>query len=235
MKHFLLSYLLLSSAVNIFSQSEYLINDFSNEYFAKIVIGTDQNAEVFKTGKVIIFRKKDNVEILNVNSEKFEFDIQTDSNKNISYKDQNVIVYKDFNFDGENDLAIQDYFSSKGPSYTIYLYNKDSFQLDRTFTEIIQNSQGNYELDPASKTIQTMSSGGCCWHSFSTFIVKEGKPYPSREEVKESDLPFNINTTKEWSDGKMTVTIEKEIDLNQDGIIQIMSFKLLNKNKKVVI
>lgn len=213
-----------------------IVKDFSDRFYAKLQLEEGQSEEVFKKGTVSIITTNNNVELFSVKSESITIEIDKDAQKiEIPFTKQDVVLYQDFNFDGQNDLGIQEFYSSKGPGYLVYLNKDDKFILDSEYTEIIQNSQGNYELDSSSKTITTMCSGGCCWHKFSSFTVESGRPSPTSEVIEELDLPFNITTTKKWDNGKAIETVERMVNLNQDGIIEIMSFKLLNKNKRVVL
>jgi len=73
-------------------------------------------------------------------------------------------------FDGEKDLAIQEFFSTKRSRLFDLSVYRNTFKPDiRVLPGLFRHSQGNYELDPASKTIKTMSSGGCCSHSSTIF------------------------------------------------------------------
>lgn len=64
-----------------------------------------------------------------------------------SNSSQEIVLFQDFNFDNFEDFAIQTGYSSKGPSYSIFLYKAGKYILSEMFTEIIQNSQGNFDLD----------------------------------------------------------------------------------------
>jgi hypothetical protein len=230
--------IILLSPLTVLGQ-EYVIKDFSNRYYAIIKIDKDQQEDFFKKGTISIFQTAGNKELLKVSSEK----IIIESNKDIfnqkvvelPFKDQDVVLYQDFNFDGVDDIAILELYSSKGPGYAIYLFKEQKFILDAEYTDIIQGSQGNFELVPESKTIATMSSGGCCWHSFSNYSIINGRPYPIEQVIEEIDLPFTTIRTKRWKDGLSTESVKRTVDLEQEGIVEIMSFKLLNKNKRVVL
>jgi len=225
MRRTTLSLLLSSILSTAFGQSEYIINDFSDSFYARVIMGHD------KVSTITIKRKKDDFSLLKVESQQIDFDDKS-GKKIVLYKDQSAIVYDDFNFDGEKDLAIQEFFSTKGPAYLIYLFQDNSFKPDIEFTRIIQNSQGNYELNPVSKTIKTTSSDGCCSHSSATFVVKDGDLFPLNEKSEEIAQPFTTITTREWKDGKKTTTIDKSLRLDEDPI---MSFDLVGNKKKVVL
>ena len=195
-----------------------------------------QKEEVFKQGTVSVIKTKDQSELLSVKSESITIDIDTSSKQKIEvpFQNQDVVLYQDFDFDKVKDLAIQEFFSSKGPAYVVYLCKDNRFIIDSAFTEIIQSSQGNFSLDSETNTIHTMSGGGCCWHSIAIYSIINGNPRPVEMVIEKIDLPFTITTTKKWTQGKVQEIVERTIDLNQEGIIEVMSFNLLHKNKRVL-
>jgi len=216
---------------------EIVIKDFSKRFYAKINLDEDQTNQVFKSGKISILTINGNKEIYSIESNSITIEVEHNGKQKmeIPYNNQDVILFQDFNFDNEMDLAISESYSSKGPSYSISLYKNDAFVFDSEFTEIIKNSQGNFELDASSKNIYTTSSGGCCYHSYSTYDVKNGRAFLISEVVTEIDFAFKIKKNRKWENGKFIETVKRTVDLNQDGITEIMSFQLLDKNKRVVL
>ncbi|WKN43569.1 XAC2610-related protein [Tunicatimonas pelagia] len=214
----------------------YIVSDLSERFDFEIEIDLSSH-EYFHEGKIRVFLKKRNKLLLEVSAEAFAFDKSkyTNSNIQISGTEQEVIVYRDFNFDGHKDLALQQYYSSKGPAYTIYLYNGTDFVKNAVFTEIILRSQGNYELLPNEKEILITGSGGCCYHIFSTYKIIDGYPFENHTIISEQDMPFNTETQRKWTSEGMVETVTKTANLDQEGIYPILSFKLKNKDKTVVL
>lgn len=219
-------------SLNVFAQLEYTLEGFSDTYYGVFIMSEEQAKNVFKEGTILVFNKKTGKALLEVECDGVAFDgkVSPDSNTN-----QSLLIYEDFNFDGMNDLAIQENYSSKGPSYSIYLAKGETFVFDSVFSEIIQGSQGSWDLDPETKKIYTRGDGGCCWHSFSTYSIQDGRPVRIVEVINQIDFAYHITTTKVLKDGKIVETVEKRIDLQTEGITEIMSFDLLNKKKKVVL
>jgi len=238
MKQFLLFTQFFIISLNAFSQIEYTINDFSDTYYAVFIVGDDQKEEVFKEGTMLLFSRKTGKTLIETECESIAFeDVALSSSKKIivPYEGQSMILYEDYNFDGKNDLAVQQYYSSKGPSYSIYLSKNNTFEYDSAYTKIIRNSQGNFDLDTLDKKIYTRGNGGCCWHSFSTYSIQNTRPVLISEVIEESDFAFTTTTTKELKDGKMIETVEKTFNSEEEGIIGVMSFNLMDKNKKVIL
>lgn len=238
MKQLLVSITFFILSFNTYSQIEYKIEDFSDTYYTVFIMDEIQKEEVFKNGTMLVFNKKTGQTLIEVECESaiFESKFTAGSKKiTVPYESQSSFLYIDFNFDGRKDIAIQQQYSSKGPSYTIYIAKNAGFELDSEFTDLIQSCQGNWDLDPDSDKIYTRSSGGCCWHSHSTYSVQNGRPVLISESVEHIDFAYTITTTKHFKDGKMVETVEKIINLEQDGISLLMSFDLKDKNKKVVL
>lgn len=225
MNKIILVYIFSIALTNARSQSEFLINDLSDKYYAKLTIDKDGN------GLASILRKGDNVSLLKVEGGQFDFGLKP-GQKTMKYKDQSVVVYDDFNFDGVKDLGIQEFISSKGPAYMVFLFKDNAFKKDDVFTDIIQASQGNYTLDPVKKTISTTSSGGCCIHASALYAVKDGKPSEVKYSEEEITEAFTTVTTREWKEGKKTETTDKTLMFSDEPV---MSFLLSSNKKKVML
>ncbi len=232
-KKTLFSYLLLLFAIfvidcPVFGQI-YTLNDFSDKYYAKVnLVNLDQDE-----AKISIYDKSTNTNIISVNSDNHVLDLQLRDYDKI--KKQEVVLFLDFNFDNNNDFAIQTGFSSKGPSYEIFLFENGKYSFNKIFTEIIQNSQGDFSLDKKSKSIKTRGNGGCCWHSFSTFVVFNGIPKLMEETILESGNHFQTETISILKNEKYVKKSFRKIDLTYEGIKEVMSFNLKDTNKRLVL
>ena len=237
MKRLFLLVFLMKSCVLL--GQEFTITDFSDKFYAKIILNDGQRLEVFKEGKISIFRKIDDVELFSIESNTITIDIEEKFfNKktiDIPAEKQSTIIYTDFDFDGKNDFAICTDWSSKGPAYSIFLFKDSEFIFDSEFTKIIQSSQGNFDLNPDNKSIWITSSGGCCYRSFSSFSVVDGRPKLVEETILESDFVFQTTTTRKWSNSEVEESVERTIDLEQEGITEIISFYLLKNPKRLVL
>ena len=228
LQHFLLLFTFFIKTQHIFGQTA-ILKDFSKNHYAKVhLIDKEKNESI-----ITIYGKSDNKKILTVKSDSYVMDTQLDDLK--SNSSQEIVLFKDFNFDNFEDFAIQTGYSSKGPSYSIFLYKAGKYILSETFTEIIQNSQGNFDLDKNTKTISTSGNGGCCWHSYSTYGVINGIPKLMTETIEELDLSIETVTKTIWKNGKYNKNVVKTINLENEGIKEIMSFNLKNSKKRVVL
>ena len=229
--------ILLFLSSNSFAQTVLKVDNFSNDYYAKVEI--DSIKEVFSKGWIAIYDKKTNRELIKVNSDELAFeDVNSIVNKSeLPYGTQSLILYNDFNFDGIKDFAIEDGQNScyHGSSYTIFLFDKKSFRFNKSFTRLAHDYCGMFDVDCDTKKIYTMSKSGCCFHDYSTFIVEKNKPKVIRIIEESSEFAFDTFTEKNWNGHKMVEKSERTINLNQEGIKSILSFTISNKNKKVIL
>lgn len=215
----------------------FAINNLSDKFIFEIDIDETSTKDIFKKGVIRVYLKEREQLLLEVKGDEFAFNTIEYRKQGLEIDGyaQDVVLFDDFNFDGKNDLAIQQSYSSKGPSYTIYLYNGTTFTLDEIYTQIIQTSQGKFNIDPENKEISIIGTGGCCYHVLSTYKIIDGYPFEHNTIIEEIDRPYRIETIRNWTGGKMEEFVNKTIDLNQEGIFNILSFKLLGNDKRVVL
>lgn len=238
-----LTLIIILISINTFGQVKYEIKGFSEKYLGILTIEKGYENEVFKKGKIQIFDAKTNKQIFEINSEELTFNLDKNGavKTNIlelPYGEQSILIYQDFNFDDKNDLAIMDgqYSCYHGPSFQVYLENGDSLEYSPEFTKLAQEYCGMFQIDTETETISTMTKSGCCWHQFSKFKVIDNIPKPILiVEEDATDFPFYTTTIQEWDGEKTNERIEKTIDLQQEGITEIFSFRLANNQKQVVI
>ncbi|WP_306350389.1 XAC2610-related protein [Flavobacterium sp. '19STA2R22 D10 B1'] len=238
MKTILSIYLLLTIGI-VSAQSVYKVDNFAKEYYGKIYI--NDSSEVFSPGWVAIYDRKTNKELIKVESEELALSLHNGkalANINeLPYGEQSLIMYNDYNFDGINDFSIQDGQNScyHGPSFQIFLGTKKGFQYSDAFTQLAQENCGMFYSDPKTKTIQTMTKSGCCWHQYVEYTVQNNKPFAIKiiEEAATAQLPFFAISEQTWN-GKKMVTKTKEV-LYRDDLTPIVSFMIEDKDKEVLL
>jgi hypothetical protein len=222
-----------------FGQRLFTVDNFSKDYYGKIQIS--DTSEVFSKGWVAIYNRKTNKQIIKVSSDELALTLHDDKAvaniKSLPYGEQSLIMYNDFNFDGKKDFAICDGQNScyHGPSFKIYLATAKGFQYNQEFTRLAQEYCGMFNVDYEAKRIYTMTKSGCCWHEFSEFIVVNNKPKAIKIETEEQDMPFNISTEEVWNGKSMVKKSVRTIDIDQEGIEVILSFKVLKNDKQVIL
>ena len=123
----------------------------------------------------------------------------------LGYDDQSVVNFDDFNFDGVEDVALNDgsYGGYGGPSYQIYIYStaKKLFVLSEPFTALVQDGNlGFMDIDYAKRMIYRSTKDGCCWHQKEGFKVIRGQPvkvYEFTEDVRgEGNVKVKLTTRR---------------------------------------
>jgi len=84
------------------------------------------------------------------------------------YDYQGSLMVDDFNFDGQEDLAVQVGQNGPygGPTFQVYLYHsrKGKFLLSEKLSAMTEENMGLFHIDPTSKRIGTFAKSGCCYH-----------------------------------------------------------------------
>jgi hypothetical protein len=222
-----------------FSQIVFIVDNFSPKYYGKISI--DDTAEVFSKGSIAIYEKKTNKQIIQVPSEELALFLHNGNAvaniQSLPYGEQSVIMYDDFNFDNKKDFAIEDGQNScyHGPSFKIYLATDSGFVYNEDFTRLAQEYCGMFAVDNDKKKIYTMTKSGCCWHEFSEFIVKNNKPKAVKIVTEEQAFPFSIYLEQVWNGKTMIEKTYRVLDLAQESIQVLLSFRIPENGKKAVL
>ncbi len=243
MKKLLLLLFAILLSLHCVGQVTFVINDFSDEYYGKLYVA--DTSKVFSEGWIAAYGKKNNKELIKIKSEELTFTLHGGKVKaNIveaPYGEQSVLIYDDFNFDGEKDFALMTGQLScyHGPSFDIYLFNKGSFMYSESFSRLSNEYCGMFEYDSDKKRIYTMVKSGCCWHQYSEFMVENNEP--KAVKIEEYDhygrFPYSLVVTEQkWNGGKMVErVIGKEIDLSSVGQKDWIPFSFQLENGKWVL
>lgn len=232
--------LLVASPRRALAQQEYAVEDFSPTYAGKIYIA--DTAAVFSPGWVAIFSKQTQQQVLKVESEELALERHGGKAlanvKQLPYGEQSLVISEDFNFDGRQDLAIEDGQNScyHGPSFQIFLATATGFESSAAFTELAQDNCGMFQVDAKARRLNTMTKSGCCWHGFSEYVVKNNAPF----EVKrlEDDLmhfPLRVQTESAWNGTRMVVHVTKSVDFDDNDATVLCSFRLAAHGQRAVL
>ena len=242
----------------------YQIQDFSDDYYATIETVNDEggtlsieaNTEASnetnsiikiiesKTKKALI-RQPSSIDIAYElsKSEEHQLGEKISANiVNIPYGEHSVLIYDDFNFDGQKDLAIKDGHNScyGGPSYQVYLKDGNTFVHSEGFTELAQNYCGFFGFNKTTKTLDTMSKSGAGWHQYSEYKVIDNKPVAVHVLVEEYHSKGFISITERTRvNGKMVEDsyerLPEDDDENHDGTLSSVYKLDLENGKKMVL
>lgn len=233
-------FLFVLICVGFVKAQEISLVDFSDIYSGKIVLdGTfedNQDANSILT----IYNNHTQKQVLSTGAFVSEYDFEVDKLRTnileISYGEQSVLIYDDFNFDGIDDIAVRvGYYSCYGgPAYNVFLGKKDSFEYNESFTELAQNYCGFFITDFEKKQIETMTKSGCCWHQYNTYKVENDKPILI-ESIEETygALGFLVDYNhSKLENGKMITKQYQTLPYDIEKPIVELNFK---NNKKMVL
>src|ERR1044072_2349716 len=107
------------------------------------------------------------------------------------YAEEDTFIFEDFNFDGEEGLAICNGRDGGygGPSYNVYLFNKRSkrFVENRRLSELTDAPYlGLFFRDSKMKLIKVYSKSGCCYHETEVYRLPAGRPVLMEKVTEEA-------------------------------------------------
>jgi len=199
-------------------QNEFIINDGSDIYDAKISVDKCSEDNCEGKGTIKLFNKKTEKLFQTFISDDLYFFFDNSGNPTVNiiqlYNEQSPLIFEDFNFDGSEDLAIRNGNNSGygGPSYDVYVYhqNKKKFVPSEELTQLAYENLGMFQTDRERKGIITFQKSGCCWHITTEYSVvpKKGlvKVYELEEDAQGGE--FVIVTTRELVNDKWIIKEE---------------------------
>lgn len=239
---------------------QYKIEDFSEDYYALITpmsaedIEAEDSSEVDSIITVIDAKSKRtlirqtawiDLEYELGNSQELGLGDTISANiVSLPYGEHSVLIYDDFNFDGQKDLAIKDgrYGCYGGTSYQIYLKEGNTFKHSESFTDLAHGNCGFFNIDEDQKTLHTMTKSGAAWHEYSTYKIIDNKPVAVHivEEEGNNRGLFSI-TESTRVDGRMVVESYEMLPMyrydepESDGTSpHVYMFDLVNGKKMVL-
>lgn len=134
------------------------------------------------------------------------------------YDDEYSLVLDDFNFDGNEDLAVCNGREGGygGPSYNVYLYNLKTrrFVGNVRLSRLTEGYLGLFFVEPKKKQLIAYSKSGCCYHETEVYKVISNRPVLVEritEEASGTDTGYDVViTTKKFINGKWVKRVKKE-------------------------
>ena len=135
----------------------------------------------------------------------------------IPYDKQGLISFEDYNFDGIDDLAIQngrDAAYGEG-SYNIYIFSPRTgkFVYDKRFSALATGPYtGMFSVNKKKRALENSSKSGCCWHEEVEFKIINNRPVKSYQRTEDafSNDKWVIITTGRLVKGRWRQTVEKK-------------------------
>lgn len=230
---------------SIFAQKTYKIEILKDSLYAEYSLTNKFEEDGFKMGTVSVFETKKDIPFIQIDSIEMPFDFRfedlTDLEiQEIPYENQSLVIYEDFNFDGNNDLALFEgnFGCYGGPSYIVYLFNENQFTYNQDFTDLVINNCGFFSIDKEKKQLRTFTKSGCCWHSYSTYqIVNNG--IEEIERIEENATSFPLVNVLKYSIIQDSLQVTSDIlfmDVSDQAYhSEILTFELEKNNQIVLI
>ena len=226
----LLKLLFLPFAICPAIAQTYQIQDFSDDYkaFIKPVSDESSGATVIidiintKTKKILISQPSDiDMEYELDNSQEHQLGGKLSANiVSLPYGESSILIYDDFNFDGQKDVAVKDGRNGcyGGPSYQVYLKRGNTFVHSEGFTELAQGNCGFFDINEDTRTLHTMTKSGAAWHQYSDYKVINNKPVAVRIIEEEYNPKGFISILEKIRvNGKMVEKKYDQLVMNEEG------------------
>lgn len=143
------------------------------------------------------------------------------------YAEEYTFVFEDFDFDGEEDLAICNGRNGGygGPSYNVYLFDRRSkkFVENRRLSQLTEGAYlGLFFPDPKKKQLSVYSKSGCCYHETEVYQITRGRPVMVEKVTEEATGTEDENemlvvTTTKKRVGRRWVVKTKREKVKREG------------------
>lgn len=210
-------FLLLVAPVMVAAQQTFRMKDASAKVDVEINIGKCGGEDCLPPAKFVFYRKGTSrpFQIIAV-AETDMWDAEPKANVTRRYDEQSLINFADFNFDGEEDVAVCDGKNGGygGPSYQVYLYSpvQRRYVRNAAFTRLNQDGNlGFFEIDKKRQMLNRYTKSGCCWHQTEGYSVRNGRPVKTYEFTEDAmSVPdVVIVTTRRLVNGRWRTSTKR--------------------------
>jgi hypothetical protein len=123
------------------------------------------------------------------------------------YDYQGTINVGDFNFDGQEDIAVQDGHSGPygGPTYSVFLYSRRDgyFHFSDELSTLTREALGFFQVDANRRRLVTLAKSGCCYHVLTEYRVVDDKPIAVYRVVDDATGgKWVVETRERWVGGR---------------------------------
>ena len=172
------------------------IQNGSKLYSAQLDVAHCEKDECSGQAKILLYKKGSQQVFQTLTSDDLNFYLDKKQQPSVNviqlYNEQSPLIFEDFNFDGQQDLAIRNGNESSygGPSYDVYVFNKtrQKFVISDELTALATENLGMFETDAKRKRLMTFAKSGCCFHVSSEYAVIHNKGLKLVHEVTEDAM-----------------------------------------------
>ncbi len=220
----LLTAFLLGHFTAAYSQQRHKVSNLSKKFDLVIDVQTLDEHRV--SGKFSIYRKGAKRPFQIIRHNETDRRLSEDSPRFVSVSEKqngkwSSVYFEDFNFDGNEDLAIADGSNGgyRGTSYRIYLFDRSGrFVFSPSLTRLAQGPYiGIPEPDRKMRTLEVFWKSGAGFYQIERYKFIKNRPRKIYEYSKDS-MAGDGNayiTTKKWVNGRWRVWNKTVKDENQ--------------------
>ncbi|WP_343704556.1 hypothetical protein [Chitinophaga sp.] len=201
------------------AQTTILVTNNSDRYHAKITAIPCEGNECSGEAKIQLLEKERNRAVQSFTAKRMV--VRLDSNRQkgdkqaVPAEGEHPLIFDDFNFDGEEDVAIRNGNNGSygGPSYDVYVYNKDrkAFTPDKGLTRLASENLGMFETDRRRRQLTVRQKDGCCRRTTIVYGMNAAGKLAKVEEVTEDTTgggDMVTVTISQITNGRMKKTIK---------------------------
>ena len=215
------------------AQETFNINSSSSTYDVRVTVDKcdpEQKKEdpdnCTGPGQISIYRKGSaspfqtlKLKNLEINKQQVAYNGKVNKKARVLYDDEYSLIFGDFNFDANEDLAICNGRNGGygAPSYNVYLYDKESkkFAENVRFSKLTEGYLGLFFVDAKKRQLTAYSKSGCCYHETEVYKVVQNRPVLMEKIVEEAsggdDTGYVVViTTRKLIDGKWVKRVTKK-------------------------
>lgn len=210
-----LSTSLICAASTTVQAQQFSFNRSSKHFDVKIEIPCQQS-KCQGPATITLYEKDTDHVLQQIESDDLILHLEQNSPNSIPKNEKNIIMFKDFNFDGSEDLAIHNGNANaySGPSYDIYIFNEHwkKFVYNEELSELTAENLGMFQLDPHQKRIVSQYKSGCCYRVRAEYLIKPEQELILVREFIEDQTSSSKNQVKVTDrvliNGKWTQTVK---------------------------
>lgn len=216
-------------SIPAFAQKTFLLKKASKNFDVKIKIASCEEETCEGEAVFYLFRKNQKktfqtIEMANSYLELGENQKPTANLIELYGMNNSGIIFDDYNFDGFEDIAIRNGNDGayNGPSYDVFLFSraKNKFVENAALTELASNNLGMFSVNKKTRTIETFTKSGCCWHQTTRYKVVNNrlkKVYVFTEDAMGGGEDMQLITetllpSGKWKKTTKTVKIDEYYD-----------------------
>jgi hypothetical protein len=170
---------------SVFAQKTFLLKDASKSFDLKIEIANCEEDSCEGKANYYLMKKSEDNSFQTIKMENGFLELGEDQKPTANLielygMNNSGVVFDDFNFDLMEDIAIRNGNEGAygGPSYSIFVYSKATkkFVENKSLTALASENLGLFEVNPKTKTLETFTKSGCCWHQTTRYSIANNRP-----------------------------------------------------------